>query len=241
MRSRRPLRILDPRDGYALWASSYAPSAHNPLMSAEQRAMEERLASVEAESALDIGTGSGRYLPILAACGITRVVGVDFSMPMLARNDSVFPLVCGDAERLPFADRTFDLVLASLTVGHLPDVVLWATEVARVLKPGGTLLYSDVHPSWERAGWVRTFTTADGRLFGVRQHWRTVEEHERSLAAAGLRTDAIQDVRLGRDRSRVLRLWRRRWGNPPVAILFRAGLAADRVSDGVRGTPRTAA
>jgi malonyl-CoA O-methyltransferase len=224
MRARRPLRILDPRSAYELWAATYEPSAHNPLMTAEQRAMEARLAGLAVHRALDIGTGSGRYLPVLARTA-RLVVGLDFSLAMLAASRHPAPLVCGEAERLPLADSTFDLGLASLTVGHVADLDVWLTDVRRVLRPGGRLVYSDVHPSWEDAGWHRTFTTTDGRLFAVRQFWRSIDEHRRALGRAGLDVIAVDDVRLGRGRGPVLRMWRRRWGNPPVAVVVEAGRA----------------
>jgi malonyl-CoA O-methyltransferase len=222
VRYRRPLRILDPAPAYALWAPTYEPSAHNPLMTAEQAAVERLLAGVPATSALDVGTGSGRYLDTLERAGARRIVGLDFSLPMLAFNVSRRPLVCGAAERLPLADGVFDLVLSSLTVGHIGDLQGWLAEVARVLADGGRLIYSDVHPSWEDAGWLRTFQTIDGRLYAVRQHWRSIEQHTAAMIRAGFDVCDRADVVLPPRGDRALRRWRRRWGATPVAVVFSA-------------------
>ena len=62
------------------------------------------------------------------------------------------PNVCGDATRLPFADRAFDLVNASLMAGDIPDLCGWLSEIARVLVPGGRVIYSDFHPAWHERG-----------------------------------------------------------------------------------------
>ena len=77
--------MLPARDAYELWAESYPPVAHNPLMRAEQDVVEPLLARIRATRALDVGTGSGRYLPLLSATGASAVVGVDFSLAMLRR------------------------------------------------------------------------------------------------------------------------------------------------------------
>ena len=90
---------LSPRVAYELWADSYPPEPHNPLMEVEQSIVSRILAHTSASRALDVGTGSGRYVPILATRAAS-VVGVDASLPMLARGRG--HRVHGDACRLPF-------------------------------------------------------------------------------------------------------------------------------------------
>jgi SAM-dependent methyltransferase len=141
---------------------------------------------------------------------------------MLARNTSGAPLVQGDALHQPFGNGVFDLVVSSLTVGHIEDLDGWSAECARVLQPGGHLVFSDVHPSWEAAGWLRTFNTADGRLFAVRQHWRGLPDVCRSLVAHGFALMRLDEPRLHGDDSPAVAAWRRRWGNPPVALVVHA-------------------
>src|SRR6476469_3903288 len=77
---------LAPAAAYALWAASYPPHAHNPLMLAEERAMLALLpGSLRGRSVLDAGCGSGRYLLHALRRGARRVLGVDLSGEMLAR------------------------------------------------------------------------------------------------------------------------------------------------------------
>src|SRR5206468_11877068 len=127
--------------------------AHNPLMRLEQEIVASILATVRATRALDVGTGSGRYLAPLAGTGATRVVGVDFSTAMLTQCHRPASLICADACRLPFRRRSFDLINASLMVGDVVDLSGWAREMARTLTRGGHLVYSDFHPSWAQFGW----------------------------------------------------------------------------------------
>ncbi len=91
-------------------------------------------------SVLDVGTGNGQTLGELASWarrrGSTwRGVGIDSSpqCARLARGDGT-PVVRGDALRLPFAARSFDAVLCTLTLHHFPDeeAVSLVREMARV-------------------------------------------------------------------------------------------------------------
>ena len=55
------------RTRYELWADTYPAVAHNPLMRVEQAVVAPLLAQLRAARALDVGTGTGRYLPLLQA------------------------------------------------------------------------------------------------------------------------------------------------------------------------------
>jgi malonyl-CoA O-methyltransferase len=200
---------LTAQEAYALWAPNYPPSAHNPLMAIEQRVVEPMIAHVRAARALDVGTGSGRYLPILAASGARLVVGVDFSLPMLARGEDVRRRVCGDARRLPFAAGTFDLVSSSLMVGDMADLDGWAGEISRVAAAGGHLIYSDFHPSWALKRWRRTFVGGDGRSREVAFFPHSIDDHLTALERAGFHARTIREPRAAA-------------GEPPVIVAFHA-------------------
>jgi SAM-dependent methyltransferase len=87
---------------------------------------------------LDAGCGSGRSFRYELQEGC-RVVGVDIGAE-LRDNPNVASRVRGDVQRLPFADASFDAVLASHVMEHLPRPDEALAEVARVLKPGGRFL-----------------------------------------------------------------------------------------------------
>jgi SAM-dependent methyltransferase len=82
-----------------------------------------------AEAALDVGCGTGSFLPILARYA-DRVVGLD---PLGGDREGI---VTGEAERMPFAQGSFDLAVALDVMEHVDDRVAVA-ELARVLRPGG--------------------------------------------------------------------------------------------------------
>ncbi len=212
--------LLAPRAAYDLWAETYPAIAHNPLMRVEQDVVEPLLAQLRAARALDVGTGSGRYVPVLRATGARLVLGVDFSLAMLARGTG--GRVCADACHLPVRRGVFDVINASLMVGDVGDLDGWMHEMARALAVGGHLVYSDFHPSWAQHGWSRTFRTAAGALHDVSFHAHTIDEHLAALERAGLHVRAIREPRFKDDSDPAVKAFRRRWGNPQVIAVFHA-------------------
>jgi len=186
--------MLTPRRAYELWADSYPPEPHNALMDVEQSIVGRMIEYASAARALDVGTGSGRYLPLLAKRA-PCVVGVDLSLAMLRRGDGR-RRICGDACVLPFRSASFGLVNASLMVGDVADLEAWAREMARVMCRSGHLIYSDFHPSWAERGWQRTFRTSDGTEHVVEFVPHTIDAHLEALDAAGLQIHAIREPRL---------------------------------------------
>jgi len=103
--------------------------------------------TAKAKRALEIGGGTGFFLLNLMQSGIAESgVLTDISGNMVqtaVRNGRQLGLdVTGqvaDAESLPFADGSFDLVVGHAFLHHIPDVELALREIVRVLVPGGRL------------------------------------------------------------------------------------------------------
>jgi ubiquinone/menaquinone biosynthesis C-methylase UbiE len=111
---------------------------------------------------LDVGCGPGYFVRMLAeAVGPTgSAVGIDAAPEMIdyarskARRLSNCRFESGSAESLPFPDASFDVVVSSLMLHHLPDELRLqaAAEMKRVLRPGGTVLVADFTIP-ERGAW----------------------------------------------------------------------------------------
>jgi malonyl-CoA O-methyltransferase len=115
---------------------------------------------------------------------------------MLGRHQAEARRVCADACALPFRDGSFDLVCSSLMAGDLLDLGGWIREAARVLAPGGYLVYSDFHPEWSKQGWRRTFTAPNGELIEVPYVPHPLDEHLEHCRDRRLLVRAIREPRV---------------------------------------------
>lgn len=194
-----PAVDVDIREGYARWAPSYPPTPHNPFMRLEQRTMDALLRDVRRGECLDLACGSGRYTRLLLHTGATFVVGLDASPDMIAVARREVPnvaFVVGDARHLPFASARFDLVTFALGIGHVRALGELLREIARVLRPDGTVVYSDMHPCGVLSGWTR-IVTIDGTRFRLPHHVHLASDHVRACRDAGLRMDDLAEPRVG--------------------------------------------
>lgn len=102
---------------------------------------------VDGLDAVELGCGTAYISAWLARLG-ARPVGLDNSSAQLttARSfqdefDVRFPLVHGDAEHPPFRDASFDLAISEYGAAIWCDPYLWIPEAARLLRPGGRLIF----------------------------------------------------------------------------------------------------
>jgi SAM-dependent methyltransferase len=108
---------------------------------------------------LDVGSGEGQVTRLAAACGVGVPVGLEPARAQLevARTRGGGPLYTrGAAARLPFADGTFDAVVACLVFEHITDYGAALSEVGRVLCSGGRFLFFLNHPLLQTpgSGWI---------------------------------------------------------------------------------------
>ena len=144
---------------------------------------------------LDIGAGRGLWMGKLIAAGY-HVIGVDYISDVVRHGNEDLKLngfldrarfVHGDVLDLPLADRSFDAVTDVGTLQHLPsaDWDRYASEIARVIKPGGYFLNISLSKDTPRFLGFRPKSSpqSDFEKFGVSYHFFTDQEVA-SLAAA---------------------------------------------------------
>jgi demethylmenaquinone methyltransferase/2-methoxy-6-polyprenyl-1,4-benzoquinol methylase len=127
---------------------------------------------------LDVATGTGLVARELANKNV-RVAALDQSEPMLRKGvDAIrevglqdrIRFLLGRAERLPFADESFDAVTFTYLLRYVDDPAATVAELARVLRPGGVMAELEFHvplDPWARAGWkayTRTLMPAAGTV-----------------------------------------------------------------------------
>ncbi|MGH9727688.1 MAG: class I SAM-dependent methyltransferase [Candidatus Acidiferrales bacterium] len=201
------------RDRFTRTAAAFADFALTDRAAEAERLL-KLLAPSGNERALDVACGPGTLARIFAP-HVRWIGGLDLTPAMLerARKDAIanhldnFRPLRGNALGMPFRDATFDIVVTSYSIHHLPDPVAAIREIARILKPGGKfgLLDMVVPEDAPRAAtcnhieWVRDPS-----------HTRALplSEFERLLTSSGLRVVA-QGIE---DHPRSLDVWMRTAG-----------------------------
>jgi SAM-dependent methyltransferase len=172
------------------------------------------LGDVSGKRVLEVGAGAAQCSRWLARAGALPV-GIDLSAAQLAfarqldaRTGTATTLVQADAQRLPFADASFDLACSAYgAVPFVADSAGVMREVARVLRPGGRWVFSVTHPiRWCFAdnpgpgGLVAETPYFDRRPYVEQdesgaatyvEHHRTIGDRVREAVAAGL---VIEDI-----------------------------------------------
>jgi demethylmenaquinone methyltransferase / 2-methoxy-6-polyprenyl-1,4-benzoquinol methylase len=137
-----------------------------------RRFMVSRVRVPDGGRVLDVATGTGLVARRLAATTPAgRIVGLDQSEPMVGqalrdvervRMGHRVAFVLGDGQRLPFADEAFDAVTFTYLARYVDDLGATLAELARVLKPGGSMANLEFHvpsgPVWRPLWWLYTRT-----------------------------------------------------------------------------------
>ncbi|SDH45415.1 Methyltransferase domain-containing protein [Actinokineospora alba] len=158
------------------------------------------------ETAMELGSGTGFFLLNLMQGGVIKKGSVtDLSPGMVEvalRNAKSLGLdVDGrvaDAERIPYEDNSFDLVIGHAVLHHIPDIPAAFREIQRVLKPGGRFVFAGeptkigdryARKLGQATWWLTTNVTKLGALSSWR---RPQEELDESSRAAAL--EAVVDI-----------------------------------------------
>jgi ubiquinone/menaquinone biosynthesis C-methylase UbiE len=149
--------------------------------------------------ALEIGCGTGFFLLNLVLAGVIEQGHVtDLSPGMIEvarRNARDLGFDVGgrvaDAERLPYADGEFDLVVGHAVLHHIPDVELALREALRVLRPGGRFVFAGEPTRWgnyvarrlsRATWWATTNVTRLPMLSGWRRPQQELDDSSRAAA-----------------------------------------------------------
>ena len=191
---------------------------------------------------LDVGCGEGRLSRDLKALG-HHLVGIDASATMIAaarEADDAIETHLADAAALPFADGSFDLVVAFMSLQDVDDFEGAIREAARVLGQGGRFCLAIVHPvnsagRFERDDADSPFTIAgsyldasyyadnvvrDGLEIEFVSAHRPIQAYTAAIADSGLLIERLRETDVPEDA--VLRPHERRWQRLPLFLHVRA-------------------
>jgi ubiquinone/menaquinone biosynthesis C-methylase UbiE len=137
------------RSEYDVWHRRVfeADPGHEDASSPWYQLVREKIGDVAGQRVLEVACGRGGFVRELAQRG-AHVIGCDFSFSAICAAQSKLAksqgnqsaaLLHGDAQRMPFADASFDMIISCETIEHLPDVRSAILEMYRVTRPGGKL------------------------------------------------------------------------------------------------------
>jgi SAM-dependent methyltransferase len=190
---------LDEHDvvaGYTTWSETY-DTGENPALLLEEPLTDPILAAAPRGRALDVACGTGRQVARLAALGYD-VSGIDLTPAMVDRARERCPdatLTVGGWDDLPYDDASFDLVTSALALCHAVDLVPPVREMARVVRPGGWLVISDIHPTSTAHGGAAAYPGArPGHFPFVRNHTHQLSGYFAAFASAGLEVRGLDEA-----------------------------------------------
>ncbi len=194
---------VDLVEGYARWAETYDLEL-NPLIAVEGPRVQAILNQIRMRKALDAGTGTGRHAIALAQRGVAvTAVGQSPDMLAVAREKSAragldIDFRIGSLEvRLPAGDDQFDFLVCALTLSHVSDIGHAVGECARVVRPGGSILVSDIHPDVANGlGWTAKLRRP-GATYNLPFAGHTLSDYLGSLVAAGCSITSLMEVPVG--------------------------------------------
>ena len=184
-------RVLPTQEGYDRWAATY-DTMGNWLLELEEPEVDRALGVVSGLAVLDVGAGTGRHAIRLAEGG-ARVTALDFSEGMLARArgkpgaDRVRWLAHDVITPLPFPDGSFDRVLSSLVLEHIPlsGLAPFFGELARVVRDRGGVVVTAMHPAMFLKGVSANFRDERGEV-RPRSYVATLSDYVMAATGGGL-------------------------------------------------------
>ena len=186
------------RTDYDVWHQRVfdADPVHEDASSPWYSLVREYLGPVADLHVLEIACGRGGFVRELLRAG-AHVTGCDFSLAALrvARSKQTSAaLAQGDAQNLPFAANSFDLVISCETIEHVPDVAAALAEMHRVTRPGGRLLlttpnYANFMGLYELYARFRHPNRLDDQPFDRRQWFAQIQKWIRHAGWSILSTD----------------------------------------------------
>ena len=183
-----PVTRHDVEAGYTKWAPRY--DGPNPAIEVEEPIVRSIVGQLEPGVALDAACGTGRHAAMLADLG-WHVIGVDATPAMLEVAKAKMAEAdfrAGRLEALPVEDASVDVVTCALALTHVEELGPVINEFARVLKPGGRIVLSDIHPFNVFLGGGAVFPTGDEAITVnyVPNLLHPVSEYVTAFVGAGL-------------------------------------------------------
>ena len=213
----------DVPSGYSEWADTYDMGG-NPVLIAEEPVVHTLFDSYPIGTALDAACGTGRHAAYLASLG-HQVTGIDRTPEMLEVASAKVPgarFEIADLTAIPLAAGAMDLAVCTLALTHCPDLGPPMKELVRVVRPGGRVVISDVHPFLVMLGTHGAYRSSSDEMGFVINHVHLHSDYLRAFHQAGLN---------------VVQCLEPLWGEKEIATFGFADAMPDLVEAAVEGLP----
>ncbi len=214
--------MLPVQTAYDQWADEYDDA--DPTTTLDEPFVLLMLQPFAGCRILDLGCGTGRYLRRIAGPPV-QLVGLDVSRAMLARAkrtiSSLSPVTFIQASigQLPFASGSFDRVIIGLVLDHIHDLRSFFQETAAVLRPGGRLIVSTIHPDMQHLTGSAVRFTAGGRDYATPGTIHVVDSITTAARGARLTIECLQEPRVDQALTARYPSWSSRMGCSALVLL----------------------
>jgi malonyl-CoA O-methyltransferase len=190
-------RHLSVEEGYDAWSAVYDHDG-NPLMAMEGPVVQRWLADASGRRVVDVGCGTGRHSLWAAEHG-AEVTALDVSNGMMAKargklsdGHSIRFIRHQLPEPLPLPDASQDIAIFALVSEHIEELVPVFADMGRVLVPGGSAIFTALHPAMNLRGISARFFDPDtGAEVRVRAFHHKFGHYVMSALHGGFTIDEI--------------------------------------------------
>ncbi len=162
-KKQKSARTLSSPEAYKIWATFYDNQPDNVVLYLEGKLFTEMISQndISNKKILDIGCGTGRHWNEMLKKSPLKLTGMDNSEGMINKLKEKFPsaevFISKENSLKLFDNSVFDIIVSTLTIGHVKDIKSFLHEWNRVLKTNGAIIITDFHPEAFGIGMKRTF------------------------------------------------------------------------------------
>ena len=186
-------------EAYDTWAASYDSQPGNLMLHLDEIIFSSLVSRIDLKNKClaDIGCGTGRHWKKLYDSSPAQVTGYDVSAGMLAKLKEKFPLAITqqitDDQLRDIPAASYDCIVSTLTIAHIPHMEEAIKAWSRILKDGGDLVITDFHPTTLADGGKRSFQHGK-RTLSVKNYVHPLDKVKTACSHAGLQVVELQEI-----------------------------------------------
>ncbi|MHB8579866.1 MAG: class I SAM-dependent methyltransferase [Ignavibacteriaceae bacterium] len=172
-------KSLDPEKAYNIWADIYDSDNDNLVFRMEEEILDSLMVTLNLSGklTLDYGCGTGRNWKRLLKYNAGKIIGCDISQKMLEKLKNKYTeyetYLIKKNSSLPVKTGTIDFIFSTLVIAQINNLKKTFHEWDRLIKPGGLILLTDLHPDILSAGGKRTFEK-NGKVYEIKNYIHSI-------------------------------------------------------------------